>query len=422
VGQARILRRTSANGTVQSFDHDGVGRPVRIEHRVASSNTLVAGFAYGHDRMSNRTYQQYLHQGGTGDNYFYDSASRMVHFAQGVPAGSLGSPAAFGASQTALGLDGADNRITETSSSLGVRKYASDNDNRYAQIVDAAGTAHQRAYDNNGNLTDDGDKLYGYDFLNRLVSIRRKSDGQQLAAYSYDAFMRQTSRSVFLGTPATTHQVWDGWQLVEERDQSGTLQAQHVYGNYVDEVIQTRRTTSASATEDIYYHQDGVSSVAATTGAAGAVMSTRRRSARRRRRRPRRHSASRATGSNPSPAGTTAACVTTNRPPADSCSRTRSAASACRISTSSPSPTRRFVPRSVRRIRHLGFCGGCGQRGSDGGRDRRNGGGLCQRGPRCDRRSRGRSYRRHRRGRQSHAGLSRGPGRRRGRPLGRQSH
>ena len=39
----------------------------------------------------------------------------------------------------------------------------------------------------NGNIIDDGKRLNQFDALNRLIQVKRKSDGLVIAAYTYDA-------------------------------------------------------------------------------------------------------------------------------------------------------------------------------------------------------------------------------------------
>jgi len=39
----------------------------------------------------------------------------------------------------------------------------------------------------NGNITDDGTRLYAYDAFNRVIQVRGKSDGLVVATYTYDA-------------------------------------------------------------------------------------------------------------------------------------------------------------------------------------------------------------------------------------------
>ena len=92
------------------------------------------------------------------------------------------------------------------------------------QYTTVGGTS--RTHDNNGNLTDDGAYLYGYDFQNRLVELKNKSTSLVIATYRYDALGSRVEKAVVGG--ATTRYVLDGVQVVEEYDGSNAWQAPYV--------------------------------------------------------------------------------------------------------------------------------------------------------------------------------------------------
>jgi hypothetical protein len=121
--------------------------------------------------------------------------------------------------------------------------------------------------------------LLHYDYRNRLVAWTEVSDtSQRSGIYSYDALGRRISkradtdgdgdfdeevRFVYGGEPA--------WQLIEEWPLTASPSQpnrSYVYGNYIDELIQTR----VGASTDYYHHQDDLYSIVATTNAAGAVV------------------------------------------------------------------------------------------------------------------------------------------------------
>ncbi len=111
-------------------------------------------------------------------------------------------------------------------------------------ILDKGSFRHvSSVHDANGNLTDDGTLLMEYDALNRLVEVARKSDSQQIAEYAYDADNRRQRKIVTNGGKdsvsalnGTTQYVYHDWRLLEERDGTGAILRQYVYGNGLDEV------------------------------------------------------------------------------------------------------------------------------------------------------------------------------------------
>jgi len=91
-------------------------------------------------------------------------------------------------------------------------------------------------------------------------------------AWTYDPFGRKVARTVYDGAGAVTsrtHYVYDGWQLIQERDaDTGTVIAEYTYGpDYVDAVLRCRR-----GGQDHYYHTDQQHSTVALTDGSGAVV------------------------------------------------------------------------------------------------------------------------------------------------------
>lgn len=287
IGNERVYKRYYGNGVTCRIAYDGIRRITKLEYQQAGNGILITGHAYDYDRAHNRKFRQHLYAGGSGENYSYDSANRLVKFVQGVPTIDLGNPSATGSAQVSYNLDGVDNRV-EVTSTQGNRfaynspngTYQFDNCNEYYLITQENGTSLHRIHDNNGNLIDDGERIYNYDFLNRLVSVHRKSNGQLIARYAYDALMRRVSRAVSKPTPTAIRYIWDGWQIIEERDEADSILAQYVYGNYIDEIIQIRRRDTEDLDGDgnhdelidLYCHQDAIFSVAVLSDATGQVV------------------------------------------------------------------------------------------------------------------------------------------------------
>jgi len=55
-----------------------------------------------------------------------------------------------------------------------------------------AGNAQQ--FDDNGNQTDDGERLFIYDALNRIIEIRNKENNEVIATYKYDFMNRRIQK------------------------------------------------------------------------------------------------------------------------------------------------------------------------------------------------------------------------------------
>jgi len=134
--------------------------------------------------------------------------------------------------------------------------YVPNNLNQYSTV---GGTTY--SYDPNGNLTNDGTNTYTFDAENRLVS----ASGPSLSAtYTYDAFGRRISKTV---NGTTTKFTWDGDQLIEELNGTGTQLAEYINGPGIDEPLRMQRGTTKT-----YYLADGLGSITHLTNASGAIV------------------------------------------------------------------------------------------------------------------------------------------------------
>jgi RHS repeat-associated protein len=129
-------------------------------------------------------------------------------------------------------------------------------------------------YDDNGNLTSDGDLKFSYDFLNRLVRVRRAADDSLLAVYAYDALGRRVLKVDH--SPLTTHltrYIYDTYDVIAEYDGSDALEARYILGRGIDQPLVMDRRDIADLDGDenrtefqrLYYHTNHLGTVAALT-------------------------------------------------------------------------------------------------------------------------------------------------------------
>jgi hypothetical protein len=118
------------------------------------------------------------------------------------------------------------NRVSSGDSTQQIA-YTPDALNQYDQITTTptggSATTVTKVHDDDGNLTDDGSKLYEWDAENRLVALRRKSDNLLIAKYRYDYLSRRIYKetSSIAAQGATTHIfTYEGWNLCAEYEAS----------------------------------------------------------------------------------------------------------------------------------------------------------------------------------------------------------
>jgi len=119
------------------------------------------------------------------------------------------------------------------------------------------------SYDDNGNLTSDGELNYIYDGENRLKEVKQGTN--TIAAYAYDYMGRRTSKTVS-GQTAFFH--YDGWNVVAETDQAGTTIASYTYDDRNQLVSMTR------GSQTYYYQYNAHGDVVSLTNSASQVVNT----------------------------------------------------------------------------------------------------------------------------------------------------
>jgi RHS repeat-associated protein len=167
--------------------------------------------------------------------YGYDALDRL---------NTVASP---GLSQS-YALDGVGNR-TSTTENLVTTTYTSNNVNQYTQV-----NAQAVTYDARGNLTGDGTLSMTYDSQNRLSQV---VNGATTVDYQYDWANRLTSKSV---NGQVTRYVYDGWTVIAETNNGGTIKVRYVVGPRTDEVLVQKKTGNT-----FYLTRDGLGSTTEVT-------------------------------------------------------------------------------------------------------------------------------------------------------------
>src|SRR5438132_4076153 len=124
-------------------------------------------------------------------------------------------------------------------------------------------------YDSNGNtltsVTGSNTTTYAWDFENRLSSVTLPDSGGTVG-FKYDPFGRRIYKS---SSTATSIFAYDGDNLVEETNSSGTVVARYTPTFTTDEPLAMLRSGTTS-----YYEQDGLGSVTSLSNTAGAIAQT----------------------------------------------------------------------------------------------------------------------------------------------------
>ncbi|MFZ3232587.1 MAG: RHS repeat-associated core domain-containing protein [Patescibacteria group bacterium] len=146
-------------------------------------------------------------------------------------------------------------------------------------------------YDKNGNLVDDGNREYSYDYRNRLTKVEsygtEKGDKvkkiETLSEFRYDPLGRRTEKISYDDgrKDSATRYLYAGQDALEEDDyplegKRETLSAtrEYVYGNGTDDALAAyaSKPGAKGRTTAYFYHKDRLGSVAAVTDARGKAV------------------------------------------------------------------------------------------------------------------------------------------------------
>ncbi len=243
---------TYPNGTVAEYMYDRLNRLIKLENRT-SADDLISGYIYTLGPAGNRQKAEELHSGRVV-SYIYDDLYRLTE--ENVTDPVLGNEV------ISYTYDSFGNRLEKTDSS-GTVSYSYDDNDRLISEGNVTYT-----YDDNGNMLTKSDGtdtvFYNYDYENRLVFMQGP-DGTTEYAYDADGIrVRSVTDGVVTNYLVDKNRPYA--QVLEERDDAGSLTVSYVYG---DDLISQRRGGSVS-----YYHYDGLGSTRVLTDDAGGVTDT----------------------------------------------------------------------------------------------------------------------------------------------------
>ena len=234
---------TRPNGVNTNYNYDSVSHLLSVLHQTGS--TALDGASYNYDYAGNRTSKtNYLN--GTTWNYGYDAIYELTQVAQG------------GSTKESLSYDAVGNRL----SSSHMPSYSYNSSNELTATSSGIYT-----YDANGNtLSDAQGRSFTWDVENRLTQAVVPGTNGGTTTFKYDPF----GRRIYKSSPSFTGIfAYDGDDLIETANASGTEIASYTQGINIDEHLSEFRSSAAS-----YYEQDGLGSVTSLSNSAGVLANT----------------------------------------------------------------------------------------------------------------------------------------------------
>ena len=262
----RLIQEVTGQGSV-SYQYDVLGRrtqmvangqqPVTYGYDTASRLTQVAQgsltVGLGYDNANRRTSLTYPN--GTSTSYTYDVASRLTTINHIGPSGIIEA--------LTYAYDPAGNRTSLTrnngTASLLPSAVAAATYDAANEQTAFAGAA--LAYDNNGNLTNDGTNTYVWDARNRLIGI----SGGATANFVYDPLGRRTNKTI---NSVASQFLYDGNDIAAEIGGSA------VGVNYLRSLGIDEPYVRQTGTGNEFYHTDALGSSFALSNAQGVSATT----------------------------------------------------------------------------------------------------------------------------------------------------
>jgi RHS repeat-associated protein len=216
------------------------------------ANGYIARYNYGYDINNRATYEQ--RNLGVADGFGYDPRNQVTAYQHDGTLNQDGS--VTGGYNIGISYDANGNRIAATEACC-VAPYNTAPNNQY--VSDWTGTL---PYDANANLTGRAGWGFSYDAQDRLVSI---DSGGTHIHYHYDPLNRIVARDT---DGDITTNIWDNWNLLEERTSGDGLRRLYFWGAASNEIV----ISWGPAYGDVTYFQDGRGNVTHLTGPGNNVI------------------------------------------------------------------------------------------------------------------------------------------------------
>ena len=258
----RVKEVEFENGATASYTFTGFRSEVERIHHETSTPATIVDLQYAYDKNHDRLYERFGGATASGDAFEYDWARRLDVAWMGSTQPSSPSTAAY-TKKIEYTLDDNGNRssvkVTPYGQSATTTSYTDNNLNQY---TDVGGTTH--SYDANGNLTDDGQYTYEYNFRNLLCRV--KEGATVVASYQHDALGRRVK--TIIGS-ACKRYIYSGAETIAVYDESNALLQEFVYGQVIDEVLMLEQADVLDADGDSnttelarsFYHRNALGSI-----------------------------------------------------------------------------------------------------------------------------------------------------------------
>lgn len=245
----QLIANTMANGITTSYQYDFANRLSNI----STAGGAIQNSQFSYDNEQQKTSINRLNDPARSEQFTYDNGRRLTNYKRGVIGGTP-------VKENNYNYDALGNRTSANLNGVNTT-YTSNNLN---QLVNSNnGTQNINfTYDNNGNLTYDGQFYKFYDAEKRL--LKDSSSPANVITYQYDALNRRTRKN---NNGTSRHYTFSGITPIEERDNTGnTILNKTVYAGWLKPVVNEKNNSQ------YFYHQNELSSVEAISNQQGRLI------------------------------------------------------------------------------------------------------------------------------------------------------
>lgn len=244
----QVISKTFANGITTSYQYDFANRLSSIS--TAGASIQNSSFSYNNEQQ--KTSINRLNDPGRSEQFIYDNGHRLTNYKRGI----IGNPPVIENTYT---YDALGNRTAANLNGINTT-YTSNNLN---QLVNSNnGTQNINfTYDNNGNLTYDGQFYKQYDAEGRL--IKDSSSPVNVLTYQYDALNRRVKKNM---NGNILNYTFSGMKAIEERDNANSILNKTIFASFLTPVLNEKNNNR------YYYHQNEMNSVEAISNEQGRLI------------------------------------------------------------------------------------------------------------------------------------------------------
>lgn len=245
----QVIAKTMSNGITTSYQYDFANRLSNI----STAGGAIQNSQFNYDNEQQKTSINRLNDPARSEQFTYDNGRRLTNYKRGIIGGTP-------VIQNIYNYDALGNRTSANLNGLNTT-YTSNNLNQLTNSNNGTQNINF-IYDNNGNLTYDGQFYKLYDAEKRL--LKDSSSPSDVFTYQYDALNRRIRKN---SNGTALNYTFSGITPIEERDNTGnTILNKTIYAGWLMPVVNENNNNQ------YFFHQNELNSVEAITNQQGRLI------------------------------------------------------------------------------------------------------------------------------------------------------